>query len=243
MLEQNLEKLGFSPSDVKIYLHLLKNGANYANKLSSETRINRTNVYEALDRLVSKGLISFIARNKVKWFEAKSPESVFSLIDEKQEELASIRQDVEEGMTSLKKHIKSDKALLEAGVFIGKKGLRMLLEDVLKERKHISFIGSKLQFRELFGPYYELWHRKRIERKITQRTIFPNKLKGMAAKRKYLEYKFVDDRFTNPTATIIYGSNCLFLQWSKEPLAIKIQNKEIAKSHLNYFNLLWTSKT
>ncbi|MBI2661297.1 hypothetical protein HYX09_03445, partial [Candidatus Woesearchaeota archaeon] len=200
-------------------------------------------VYEALGRLASRGLVASVARNKVKWFEAKSPESVFSLIDEKQEELASIRQDVEEGMTSLKKHIKSDKALLEAGIFIGKKGLRMLLEDILKENKHISIIGSKLQFRELFGPYYELWHRQRIERKITQRTIFPDKLKNKVIKRKYLEYRFVDDKFTNPTATIIYGSNCLFIQWSKEPIVIKIQSRGIAKSHLNYFNLLWTSKT
>ena len=80
MLEQNLSKLGFSPSEIKIYLHLLKTGSSYANKISSETKINRTNVYEALDRLIAKGVISFITRNKVKWFEAKSPKSIISLL-------------------------------------------------------------------------------------------------------------------------------------------------------------------
>ena len=63
MLEENLSKLGFSPSEIKVYLHLLKTGSSYANKISSETKINRTNVYEALDRLTSKGVISFIAKN------------------------------------------------------------------------------------------------------------------------------------------------------------------------------------
>ena len=30
MLEKNLSKLGFSPSEIKIYLHLLKFGTSYA---------------------------------------------------------------------------------------------------------------------------------------------------------------------------------------------------------------------
>ena len=86
MIEENLSKLGFSPSEIKIYLHLLKNGSSYPNRISAETKLNRTNVYEALDRLVSKGVASFITKNKVKWFEAKSPDFLLSLIKEKEEE-------------------------------------------------------------------------------------------------------------------------------------------------------------
>ena len=43
----------------------------------------------------------------------------------------------------------------------------------------------------------------------------------------------------NPTTTIIYGDTVLFIQWSDDILAIKINNENIANSHLNYFNLLW----
>ena len=64
MLEDDLSGIGFSPSEIKIYLHLLRTGSSYANKISSETKINRTNVYEALDRLISKGVVSFITKNK-----------------------------------------------------------------------------------------------------------------------------------------------------------------------------------
>ena len=53
MLEENLSKLGFSPSEIKIYLHLIHSGSSYPKKISAETKINRTNVYEALDRLIS----------------------------------------------------------------------------------------------------------------------------------------------------------------------------------------------
>ncbi len=240
MLEENLSKLGFSPSEIKIYLHLLKNGSSYPNKISAETKLNRTNVYEALDRLVSKGIASFIIKNKVKWFEAKSQNSLLSLIKEKEEDFKTIKINVLEDIKKLNL-IKSDKKPLEAIVFTGKKGLRMIFEDILETKKPISFIAAELQFKDFFGPYFELWHKERIERKITQRTIFPAKFKGKLENRKFLEYKFVDNKFTNPTTTIIYGDNCVFIQWSDEPLAIKINNKEISKSHLNYFNILWNS--
>ena len=86
-----LRKLGFSPSEIKIYLYLLRKGSNYANKISSGTNINRTNVYEALERLLNKGVITFITRNKVKWFEAKEPGCIQTIITEKQEELLQIK--------------------------------------------------------------------------------------------------------------------------------------------------------
>ncbi len=239
MIEQQLIKLGFSPSEIKVYLNLYKNGSSYANKISSETKINRTNVYEALDRLVSKGLISLIVKNNMKWFEAKSAESLLSIINEKEEELKLTKKEVLHEISQLKS-IKNNKKPLEAGIFIGKKGLRIIFEDILETNKPISIIASELQFKEFFGPYFELWHNQRIKRGINQRAIFSERLKGKLEKRPLLEYKFVDKKFTNPTTTIIYGDNSLFIQWSEEPIAIKIQNKEITKSHLNYFNMLWS---
>ena len=123
-------------------------------------------------------------------------------------------------------------------MFVGRKGLRMLFEGILEAEKPISIIGAELQFKK-FGPYFEQWHMRRIKKGIPQRSIFPKKFRNQLKERNLLEYRFVDDRFTNPTTTVIYGHNCLFIQWSKEPLVIKIQNKEIVKSHLNYFNMLF----
>ncbi|MDP2750617.1 MAG: helix-turn-helix domain-containing protein [Nanoarchaeota archaeon] len=241
MIEESLSKLGFSPSEVKVYLHLVKAGSSYANRISADTKLNRTNVYEALDRLVSKGAISFISKNKVKWFEANKPEKLISLLDEKEDELKKSRKELFSAILSLK-NISAQAKPLEASVFTGKKGLRMLFEDILETKKPIYLIAANLQFKEIFGPYFELWHKKRIERKIPQKTILPKKLKNKVEKRELLEYKFIDDKYTSPTTTIVYGENCLLIQWDKEPVAIKISSKQISKSNLNYFNILWASE-
>ncbi len=250
-MEKILLNLGFSPSESRVYLHLLEKGCSYANKISSETKVNRTNVYEALDRLISKGVISFITRNKVKWFEAKSSDYLRTLIKEKEEEFQEDKKQVFDYLNKLKK-LGPDSKSLEANVFVGRKGLRMIFEDMLETKKPISLLGaSKVPFKIFFGPYFELWHKRRIENNISQRSIFPERVKNnlLEFKRKLkkinkktlIEYKFIDDKFMSPAATFIYGDKSVSIQWSKEPIAIKIKNKEIAKSHLNYFNMLWNS--
>ena len=120
----------------------------------------------------------------------------------------------------------------------------MIFEEILEAKKPISLIASKLQFKKIFGPYFDLWHKQRIEKGIMQRSIFPITLKDKLERKELLKYKFVASTFTNPTTTIIYGDTCLFIQWSEEPITIKIHNREIAKSHSNYFEILWnTAKT
>jgi len=239
MLEKNLSKLGFSPSEIKIYLHLIQSGSNYPKQISTETKINRTNVYEALDRLIAKGVISYVLKNNNKWFEAKKPESILSLVKEREEEIIKTKNQILREINKLE--VNQKKQSLEANIFVGKKGLRMIFDEILGTRKNISLIASELQFKKIFGPYFELWHKKRIHLGINQRSIFPKEFKTRLKNRELLSYKFMDNKYTNPTTTIIYGYTCILIQWSKEPLAIKINSEEIIKSHLNYFNMLWNN--
>ena len=143
MIEENLSELGFSPSEIKIYLHLLKNGSSYPNKISAETKLNRTNVYEALNRLISKGVASFITKNKVKWFEAKSPDSIMSIINQRESELNNLKNEILVDVENLKKWGIVTKPL-EATVFTGKKGLRILFDDIIELKKPIALIAAEL---------------------------------------------------------------------------------------------------
>jgi len=242
MLEKNLEKLGFSPSEIKVYLLLLRGEMSYANKISSETGINRTNVYEALDRLLSKGVISFITRNKIKWFEAKSMDALTSLLKEKESDFKKTQDSFLSDIRKIKKTLPTSKRSLEASIFVGRKGLKSIFEDILETGKSISILAAELQLRKNLGAYFVRWHAKRAEKKIRHRAIFAKKVKKNLTVFKLMKVKFVDDEYVNPSTTIIYGNNVVFIQWTDNPFAIKIPNKEIAKSHLNYFNLIWNSK-
>lgn len=238
MIEKHLTELGLSPAEIKVYLYLVTYGACYAHQLSKETKLHRTNVYEALDRLSSKGLISFIKRNNLTWYETKNPTALLNILEEKKLMLENTKQELQDEIQHL---VPVSTKQLEAGIYVGKKGLRMLFEEMLELEKPIALIAAQLQFQELFGPYFELWHKQRAAAKIPMRSIFPKNFESKLVSRPYLKYKFVLHQFTNPTTTIIYGSNCVLIEWSDEPLAIKIQSEKIVKTHLNYFNVIWNS--
>ncbi len=65
MKSEDLQKLGFTPNEAKIYLVLLKYGPLQAKEISKKTQINRRTTYGALERLLEKGYISYsIVANK-----------------------------------------------------------------------------------------------------------------------------------------------------------------------------------
>ncbi|GEM_PF-982874 len=241
MIEQTLAKLGFSPSEAKIYLHLLRSGSSYANRISSQTAVNRTNVYEALDRLAAKGAVSFVAKNKVKSFQAKPPEHLLLVLEEKESEIGKTRKALQKDIAEMKKTAQKPKERVEAGIFLGRKALKSLFGEMLEVGEPLSFFAASLQFRYFFGAYFWQWHKKRAALGIPQRAIFPENVRKDIKRPELWERKFVGRGYASPTTTIVYGDNCLFVQWTKEPLAIKIENAGIARSHLNYFNALWNS--
>lgn len=234
MRPELLVKLGLSPSEITIYNHLLSNGADYSNHIARITALNRTNVYEALDRLVSKGLVSFIMRNKVKMFATEKPESLLALVDQRKENLEALRNNINHEISTTKFTAHQS---LEANIFVGKKGLRMLFEEMLEIGQPIYLIAAQLQFQKVFGPYFELWHKKREQKKISMYSIFPLSYKIRLKQRPYLQYSFISK--INPTTTILYGNNCIFIEWADELLAIRITSPKIVESHRNYFKLLW----
>jgi sugar-specific transcriptional regulator TrmB len=239
MLAESLQKLGFSPSETKTFLFLLEKGPQYANKISFETGLNRTNVYEALDRLTAKGVVSFVTKNNVKYFQAKEAEALQSFIKGKEDELRQTKETVLIELARLAKPSLSALNGLEASIFVGKNGLRILLEEMLAEAEPISLLASNYQFKALFSHYFDQWHKRRVLKKIRQRTILSKKWRQNAVNKKFLQFKFVDDQYASPTSTFIYGDKCVLVQWAAQPFAIRIQSKEIAQSHLNYFNMLW----
>ena len=53
------EQLGLTKSESKIYLTLLDYGSMLAGKVAEKAGIHRRNVYDALHRLIEKGLVSY----------------------------------------------------------------------------------------------------------------------------------------------------------------------------------------
>ena len=70
-LERNseiLRKIGLTENEIKIYLNLLISGSSTAYEIGKQTGIYRVHVYDKLEQLMDKGLVTHIYRGAKKYF-------------------------------------------------------------------------------------------------------------------------------------------------------------------------------
>ncbi len=75
-----MKQLGFTASDARTYLSLLKNHPATGYELAASSGVPRSAIYTVLNRLESKGLIT-LAQRKPARYQPLSPDRLFSLIE------------------------------------------------------------------------------------------------------------------------------------------------------------------
>ena len=86
-LEIQLNKIGLTNNESKIYLSLRILGTTTTGPLIKKSKIHASKVYEGLNRLIEKGLVTYVVKSNTKYFQAVEPERLFDLIEKRREEL------------------------------------------------------------------------------------------------------------------------------------------------------------
>jgi sugar-specific transcriptional regulator TrmB len=61
--QQTLGKIGFTPNETKVYLALIDLGTALAGNVAKKAALHRRQTYDALHRLIAKGLVSYTSKN------------------------------------------------------------------------------------------------------------------------------------------------------------------------------------
>ena len=51
--------------------------------------------------------------------------------------------------------------------------------------------------------------------------------------------KFISEEYDFPSTIMIYVDKVVTIVWSEMPFGFMIKSKEVVKSNLNFFNILW----
>jgi sugar-specific transcriptional regulator TrmB len=211
-----------------VYLALLELGPSLAGSISRKTGIHRRNVYDITERLIQKGLIGYILKNNRRLFEAANPERFKEILNEKQKIL-------DEGLGELNFLYQKTKEKQETNFYKGIEGLKTVFQDQLNSKEILILGASKSAFEIL--PFYFKWYDEdRVKRKIKARIIASEKL---GKKIPLSEIKYLPQKYANPLAINIYGNKVAIIFWKKIPTAVVINEKEIADSYRQYFELMW----
>ena len=231
-----LRELGLTDIEIKIYVTLLEVGASQAGVITQKSGVHRRMVYDAIERLIKKGLVGYIMRNNRKLFSAVHPDRLIELAEEKKANIQRI-------LPELNVKFQSKKEKRETLFFEGKAGLKSVFEDQLKEGKEILLMDASPLGVDLFKFYFIWFDKRRIRKKIPVKILLSDKLKGKILQKIPLtKLKYLPDEYCGPASTNIYGDKVAIIHWDKKkPFAIVINQPEIAESYRRFYNFLWNS--
>jgi HTH-type transcriptional regulator, sugar sensing transcriptional regulator len=238
---QLLLEAGLTEREIKVYLALLELGSTSTGPLVKKSGIPNCKVYEALEKLINKGLASYIIVSKVKHFQASDPEMLLNFIDEKKKRIKEIIPELK-SKQNLKK--KAQEATIYEGIRGFKTAMERLLQTVPKNGLYEVFtLGEELNTEEL-RIFFLNFHAKRRAKKIKAKLIAPYKLKKIFAKH-YKECG-LNTRYTKlslPTGIFIYENNVMTVIWGEKPSAFIITSKNNADRYRSFFNTTWEQAT
>ena len=243
---ETLEKIGLSKAEIKVYLALLELGSVPSGSIVKETEFRKSTVYESIRRLQDKGLVSYVIKEGIKYFEATEPERIIDFIHEQKRKLNETEEETKRLIVELKKGFDTAKPHAEAHVIVGVEGFKTMRRDVLRNAKgeHL-LIGAISREDEAMPGFFWDWNKQRQKKKILLRILHKESAREKAMTKKdkmgkYFDTKFLSKEVENPAIINIYGDRVANVLWKGEyPICFLLINKEIADSYRNYFEYLW----
>jgi len=243
MAELEIEKLGLTKIEAKVYITLLRLGSTTTGPLVKKTELHRATVYDVLKRLAEKGLVTHIIKEKTKYFQASNPKQFLDLIEEQKKELEEKGEKIKDIIKKLELIQEQAKIKESASIFQGKRGIKTIFEDLLNYKEYCAF-ASEGKFKEILGAYFEQFQMKKKMRKIKAKILIDKSLKESDyTKSIYGEIRFLPKAYNYPTATFVYGDKVAIFVFTEYPAAFLIESSEVAESYKSYFKLLWNKST
>lgn len=236
----DLEQLGLTEGESKVYLALITIGSSSVGKIVKESGVAYSNIYEILNRLIEKGIASFIIKGKTKYFQPISPSNLLDYLDRKQKDIENQKKIATALLPQLSK-LRTLHDMQEGEVFLGPKGLKTAYEKLLQDHAE----GDEALFFYVHEEEYlkksELFYAgiKGLLKKVSYRGISNEEYRSS----KFVKiYHFFDMRFVTfpvPGNMDIFQDKVLIISWKPEIAAILIHSRSIAEHFRQYFNSVW----
>ena len=85
-----LKEVGLTEAQIKVYVSLLELGQVTSGKIIKKSGLQNSVVYNALNQLMEKGLVSFVSKGKRKYFSATPLDNLVRFIDDKKERVGKL---------------------------------------------------------------------------------------------------------------------------------------------------------
>src|SRR3989338_5486775 len=244
MYQSIFESLGLSPNEGKIYETLLNIGESSISNIATKAGIHRRNVYDAIQRLIDKGLVFQILSPSENSYNAVDPDKLIELLKEKEDAL-------NKAMPELKKKFGERLAPEEAYIYRGYEGQKNVWRDILRVGQDSYFIGAKGSW---FDPHLDAgrdaFFREANRKKIKFIQLFDHEVKTQIPNFPHhfpgrLEYRFLPKEYSTNSGIHVFGDYVITYtgitvgKLAKDVVIFVMHSKQLAEDYRKWFWYMW----
>lgn len=245
MDKELLKDIGLTNGEVKTYLALLDLGETTVTPLSKKADVTTGKIYGILDKLIDKGLATFIYKNKVKYFSPTNPQKISDYMDKKMKLLQKQDKLLEKILPELERKINSAQKDVRAEIFMGWEGLETAYREMINSFKKgdIDYVLgankgiTEEKVKRFYGRVLNKTYEKGIKIKVIYQENSKEYFKTSLGETKHVVPKYLQN--TTPSEINIYNNTIMIIIHLEVPILIRITSKEVHDSFLAYFETLW----
>lgn len=232
-----LKQIGLTENEIQVYITLLKIGSSTVSQIAERSGLYRPYVYDTLERLQEKGLVSFVLKDNKRFFKAIHPSHLIEIEKEKLEELNKI-------VPQLESFLKLPKEETKVELYSGKKVVRVVQKDVLRtllnNKGESLVIGvDEKKFTEADPIIMKQFFNQLKKNKLRERVLVREGDDYLPAHPETTKYKFLPKEFFDPTSTFIYGNKVAIIIFGEPLHGLIIESKILSGTYRKQFELLW----
>lgn len=230
-----LRRLGLGELEARIYAALAELGPSTAERLAQFTGIHRRTVYDAVSLLSSNGLVAPAFLEGKKRFMTTGSAALLSWVEENK----ALAQEFV-AMQEKKKTGQLPKPVVR--VFVGKQALKTVWWEKLEEGKPIYWYAGAMQgARGIMKDFYPIWRARRVRKNVPVKMIFVDvpEVYDFIKDERFFEGRSIPAERYSDSPWWLYGDKMAIVFWREEPLAIVIQDAELARTYRHFFEVAW----
>jgi len=229
-----LEGIGLSSTEVKVFVKLLELGESKAGRIIEKSGLQSSSVYNAVNSLISKGLISYIRKSEVKYYRTADPEVIVDYIDMKKRDYLKI--------LPLLKEKQNKKEEEKVEFFKSYGGIKILFLNFLKDSKKGDIYRTfnteePEEYEETKLRVFKSLKCLMKQKKLVMRGIFNEENRKKSKKDSIMQKKYLSTPM--PPNTSILNDKVAIISWEEVPSGIIIHSKDIAKKYSDFFEHTW----
>lgn len=239
MNEQSLEKLGLNKNEAKVYLALLYKGQATAAELVKAVGVHRNIVYDNLEKLMDKGLVSSVNDTK-RIFIAQKPSAIVEFLESKKSSIDKEIVLAKDMIPDIDKILASHNTKQEANIFRGIGGVKKILGEIVQTKQSWCIGITNESVRILGETYWKNYNLKKRESKTEEWLLWNSDYKDTSIGKNIKSHrKILPKELDQVTETIMWNDKVAIFVYTTQPIVIVMENKDIFKMHKAHFDFLW----